>query len=528
MQKYLDKVLELCEEGTSILSEYINSRTKLKLSCKNNHYRYFSHNEITSRKRGLQCQECKGFIGKKKTDALVKQEFLQANYELLESYKGANILHKAKHLLCGSELMLQPSRIAKHIQDKTYINCPVCDPKPQQRTTESLSKELKGLILKSEFTKVKSNILVQNIICGHEYEINLANYLYSNTGRACPVCKDTIKTRFFSKLENLQLQEDYKTTQIPIKVKNTLCNHEYSVIPLNLVHNNSGLVCRICNPQSLLEVEVLSFLQKIYTGKIIQHARILLGKEIDIFLPDSNIGFELNGIYFHQEDKLGTYYHQNKTNTANSLGIRLIQINEDEWINKQNIVKSRIASIFGHNLSIPARKTILKPILFPEAFLNENHIQGAGSITPINYGLFYYDELVAVMTFKKPRFSNEDFELVRYCSLTGTTVIGGASKLFKYFITQYKPTSLVTYSDRRWNTGNLYKVLGFTLSHISEPNYRYYKRLDSLSRYQCQKHLLKDRFPEYYQPHLSEKEIMQLAGYIKVTDAGNDVYKCKL
>ncbi len=313
-----------------------------------------------------------------------------------------------------------------------------------------------------------------------------------------------------------------------ILVKNLICSHTYLVTPLNLVHANSGLICRICNPQSSLETEFKTFIDRIYSGTKIQHARILNNKEIDLYLPELSIGFELNGLYFHQEDKLGTNYHKNKTDIAKALNIRLIQINEDEWINKKEIVKSRIYSLFNRNYSIPARKTLLRTISFPEAFLNENHIQGAGSITPINYGLFYQNELVAVMTFKKPRFSNEQFELIRYCSLLGTNVIGGASKLFKKFISEHNPQSIITYSDRRWNTGLLYTKLGFEYSHTSEPNYRYYKRLESLSRYQCQKHLLKDKFPEYYDPALSEKEIMQLAGYIKVTDAGNDVYKCKL
>ena len=98
-------------------------------------------------------------------------------------------------------------------------------------------------------------------------------------------------------------------------------------------------------------------------------------------------------------------------------------------------------------------------------FLNKYHIQGEDK-SKVKLGLFYQDELVAVMSFGKPRFNkNYEWELIRYA--TSKHVIGGAGKLLKYFERIYKPKSIITYADRRFSQGNMYFQLGFKLNHIS-------------------------------------------------------------
>ena len=127
-------------------------------------------------------------------------------------------------------------------------------------------------------------------------------------------------------------------------------------------------------------------------------------------------------------------------------------------------------------------------------FLDENHLQGACT-SKINLGLFYNDELVEVMTFSKPRFNkNYDYELLRLCSKKYISVIGGASKLFKYFITNHSGCSVISYANRRFSNGNIYRQLGFKELKASNPNYFYCTNDIVLTRYQCQKHKLRDLY----------------------------------
>ena len=194
------------------------------------------------------------------------------------------------------------------------------------------------------------------------------------------------------------------------------------------------------------------------------------------------LAFEFNGVYWHNELYKNKNYHLEKTEKCLKQGIQLIHIWEDDWNYKQEIVKSMILNKLGktHN-KIYARKCEIKEInnnKLIKKFLDQNHIQGSiGSF--IKMGLFYDNELVSLMTLgKKRKFMNSsskdgEWELLRFCNKLNTNVIGGASKLFKYFIKKYNPKEIITYADRSYSNGNLYKQLGFNFLHKTEPNYYY-------------------------------------------------------
>ena len=130
------------------------------------------------------------------------------------------------------------------------------------------------------------------------------------------------------------------------------------------------------------------------------------------------------------------------------------------------------------------------------------------------------------MTFGKCRFDKKhEWEMLRFCSKLGYHVPGAASRLLKYFEMTYKPKSLVSYADRRWSQGKLYKVLGFKLNHISAPNYYYLTPFNTLeSRIKYQKHKLKNIL-EKYDENLSEVENMKNNKYFRIFDCGNLVYE---
>lgn len=321
------------------------------------------------------------------------------------------------------------------------------------------------------------------------------------------------------KNQNRELISDYTTASDLVTIKCS-SGHIVEQTAGNILYK--GTDCPKCFSalgKSKKESELQEFIEENYTGSIITGDRSMLkGKELDIVLPDLKLAFEYNGSYWHSSAKVDKYYHVNKTNAVEALGFQLIHVYE---YNDFEIVKSRILQLLGKSSRIYARNTVVKEISWPKEFLNLNHIQGAGAPTSHNFGLFLNDTLVAVMTFSKPRFTpNYEFELVRYCSKINTSVVGGASKLLKYF----NPNSVISYAARDWSTGKLYKQLGFTLSHTTEPGYKYTNHGKVLSRYACQKHKLPNLLGSVFDENLTEEENMRLANWLRIYDSGNLVF----
>lgn len=83
--------------------------------------------------------------------------------------------------------------------------------------------------------------------------------------------------------------------------------------------------CHVSKGQGELYEEI----KKLYSGKILANDRIAIApKEIDIYLPDINIGFEYCGEYWHPGD--GTR-EAKKIQMANSAGITILEVWENNW-----------------------------------------------------------------------------------------------------------------------------------------------------------------------------------------------------
>jgi len=208
---------------------------------------------------------------------------------------------------------------------------------------------------------------------------------------------------------------------------------------------------------------------------------------------------------------------------------------EDEWIYKQNIVKSRIKNILGLTENkIYARKCVVKLVdrKIAKEFIEKNHIQG-NTVFKYAYGLFYDNELVSIMTFGKLRknLGNESkegcYELIRFCNKLDTNVIGGASKLLNYFINEHNPIQIISYADRRWSQGNMYEKLGFTFVHDSQPNYFYIIGDKRYNRFAFRKNILVEKYncPK----DVTERDFCISQKWYRIYDCGTKVYQmiCK-
>lgn len=308
-----------------------------------------------------------------------------------------------------------------------------------------------------------------------------------------------------------------------------------------------GLKDKVKLSMSYMEEEIYELLVNsgVDSNLIIKHDRQSIKPlELDISIPSMHLAFECNPTATHNSsfpykglDQIETTpknYHRDKTNRCNDSDIFVFHIFGYEWQYKKPIIESMIRNIVSNNMyRIYARNCEIRNVEWEESvdFLNANHRQGSAT-SPVRLGLYYNDELVSLMTFshtrnsigRKDTDSNNCWELVRYCSQLNTSVVGGASKLFKYFITNYCPKEIRSYSDRARARGNLYEKLGFRLNSIIEPGYVWVDVATDqpVNRLNTQKHKLKTFLKDdNLDMNKSEKQIMEEHGYAQVFDSGN-------
>jgi len=285
--------------------------------------------------------------------------------------------------------------------------------------------------------------------------------------------------------------------------------------------------CKTCYPhnKSKGELELQNYLDFLQINYNCNDRSMLGDLEYDIYIPEKKIAIEFNGVYWHSTEFKDSDYHVNKFLRSAKAGVHLISIFEDEWINKKEIVCNRLANVLGCSQTVPARKCKIVELSGKDykQFVQTYHLQGTTSAT-YKYGLVYHDELVAVMSFSKSRYTDDDYELMRYCSKD--TVVGGAGKLFKHFVTKFNPNSIISYANRCWSNGKLYHQLGFAdvTDHLVNSGYWYVKNNTRYHRSNFTKNKLVSCGAN---PTLTESEIMAQHGYLKIYDCGNYKFRWK-
>jgi very-short-patch-repair endonuclease len=310
----------------------------------------------------------------------------------------------------------------------------------------------------------------------------------SNGGNARLTIDRQLLEKFKDKYTEFEIIEYSKKKFGVCILRKEACGHSFEINKWQLHQRTTQGVeaCTICNPigsfnETVWQSEIENFLIENNVSYLKNDRSVLGNLEIDFYLPEFKIGIELDGIYWHSIKHKNPDYHIVKTERCEKLGIQLIHVFEDEWTYRKDVVFSRIKNLL--NLSstrIYARLCEVRELSGKEtqSFIDENHIQGNIPASK-RIGLFYKDELVSVMTFGALRRAlgstpkDGVYEMYRFCNRLNYSIVGGASKLLKYFIRTQKPVEIISYADRRWSIGKLYTSLGFTLVKKTQPNYWY-------------------------------------------------------
>lgn len=195
--------------------------------------------------------------------------------------------------------------------------------------------------------------------------------------------------------------------------------------------------------------------------------------EIDFYIPSLNLGIEFNGLYFHSDKFQHNNYHLDKTQQCQEKGIKLIHIFEDEWKNKEEVVKSRLLELIGKSPNvISAKDCKIKTVDFDTAkeFIKINDLTEIEELD-VALGLYYNNDLICLAIF----INKAPWKLLKLCNKLNTEVRGGYKTLWDYFQKYFPWGNITADVDLRWDDGKSYERLGFQLTEHTKPNYFFTK-----------------------------------------------------
>lgn len=311
------------------------------------------------------------------------------------------------------------------------------------------------------------------------------------------------------------------------RIKNT-CLKKYGVPYACMTEQ-----CRKANGNANSKINQ-NFSQKLKDNGIENKLEKPLNKySYDIEILNSNVLIEINPTYTHnitygsefrghKKKPLNKEYHFEKTINASKEGYRCIHV--WDWDNKDKII-----NILKPKEKLYARDCECREISKNESgeFLEKNHLQGSCKGQKVMIGLFLNNNLVEVMIFGKPRYNKKyDWELLRLCSDFEKIIIGGADKMFKYFLIKYSPNSIISYCDNSKFDGDVYKKLGFIQESYGKPSKHWY---NTKTKKHITDNLLRQRgydqlFNTDYGKGTSNETLMKENGFVEIYDCGQSTY----
>lgn len=250
----------------------------------------------------------------------------------------------------------------------------------------------------------------------------------------------------------------------------------------------------------------------------------------DILLPDSKTLIEVNPTWTHSAiphsymEGIDRHYHVNKSAVAHKHGFRCIHIFDWDNIDK-------ICAILTDKQKIYARSTeVWKiPIEVAASFLNKYHIQGSCRGQLLALGLVYKGELIQVMTFGRPRYDTKaDVELLRFATHSTYQIVGGASKLLKFFVNTYEIYNIISYCDIAKFEGSVYNNLGMQLIRITPPQEVWSKGSKRITANLLRARGYDQLFGTDYGKGLDNRQLMIENGWLPVYDCGQKVYQYQI
>lgn len=304
------KVYDLVGDEYIVLSEYKGK--DIKVSIKHNICGTIYNVVPKSFLRGIRCPKCAGVMKSSTKEFKSKVKDLTCGeYSVIGEYLNNKTKIEIKHNVCGNTYLVKPNVFL------SGCRCPFCAPNRKYTHQSFLDKvyELTGekYTVLGKYKNSSTKILMRHNVCKSEFETKPNTFI---SGHGCPICfrsdkytTDEFKNKIYDLVKDRYLLiGEYVNANTKIKLRHNPCGTEYEVLPFNFLNGTRCPKCSLQLKRSLPEEVVAYFLSKHF--KIEQSFRPEWLKyksgfngEIDIWIPELNIGIEYDGKEYHKEEK---------------------------------------------------------------------------------------------------------------------------------------------------------------------------------------------------------------------------------
>ena len=510
--------------------EYVNNRIKVAIGCKK--HRIFYRNPLMFL-RGYGCPYCS-----EKKHFYYYEEYmklLKERYGDIYSITEKDFNHRDKKQCARFKCEKHGYFKTKPAQLLTNCCCKECNREKKLEELKHKTKDFYGVNYEVFYNNETDKKI--NVKCKKHNIVTLLwkQHLFKNKF-ICSECykeerlKDNEKSffkranelynGFYSYKNDYTISQNYITAICPI-------HGEFKVTPNDHLCKHSG--CPKCgNRLSNGEDEIFDYCKSVDINTVQRDKSIINPYELDIYIPSKRIAIEYNGLTWHSEQykQNAKEYHLNKTTLCKNKNIKLIHIFEDEWLEKNNIVKSIIKCLIRNmENEIKVSDCEVRSVSSNEAnnFLEHNYIKGKHN-SAYRYGLYYNNELILLATFKKKSCNNE-FELQCFCNKLYTKVAEGDKKLLNTFIENVNPRRIVAKADKRFSDGNELEQLGFINIGDTQPNYYYCNRQHRENKF---KYAKKKLVEQGFDKDKTEHQIMNERGFYRIYDCGETIFELSI
>lgn len=329
-----------------IISEYINSQTKIKILDKvcGKIFEQKPSNHLL----GKGCNFCLG-PNKSSKEELQEKSNKKHNftYEIIGEFLGRDKKIKIKHLICGTIFETTPaSHLLKHgCCSICFKNEKSSKEKLQEKSNKKHNFEYEIL---GEYKNCDTHIEIKHLICGNIFKQTPYKHLHNNK---CPICfgknklsKEILQKRSDEKYNNeYTILGDYINNETHILIRHNKCGEEYKQSPNNHLRDRPCFRCR--GNISIGELKILTYLEEknidyVYNNSF-EDCKLQHKLRFDFYLPEKDIFIEFDGEqHFKPIEKFGGVEHFEKTLERDNA--------KNEWCKNNN--KQLIRIKFNENV----------------------------------------------------------------------------------------------------------------------------------------------------------------------------------